>query len=161
MPKWLSLKGRQIRKKVFLTRHTLTTERRIRQSEQTLVPTCFLLLGPIIQTRFLELAVYLHDFSSWLPLGTFSNLLLDYAVFFVFVFVFCLTNNHPFSQKNWQRRGSLRSTFAPLESIPWQIWTLVANDEHLYLLSNTCSFLQDFQEFTKILLSEYVLIDHD
>ena len=43
-----------------------------------LVPSLFLGLActPIVETRFLELAMSLLDFSPWIPLGTFSILLL-------------------------------------------------------------------------------------
>ena len=46
-----------------------------------LVPSHFwdLLCAPVVETRFFELAMSLLDFSPWIPLGTFSISLLNFA----------------------------------------------------------------------------------
>ena len=43
-------------------------------------PFLGLAFAPIVETRFLELAMSLLDFSPWIPLGTFSILLLFHLV---------------------------------------------------------------------------------
>ena len=46
------------------------------------VPFLGLACAPIVETRFLELTMYLLDFSPWIPLVTFSIVLCIFVLFF-------------------------------------------------------------------------------
>ena len=57
---------------VIMKLHTLAT-----LPDTWFCPLLGLACAPIVETRFLELAMSLLDFTPWIPLGTFSILLKD------------------------------------------------------------------------------------